>query len=201
MIKGFADKMNKIISRTSFFFLVGRLRGASIQLIPCFMVLATVFVIDRDLANGVVSGKYFWFYLSMGILAVSTIIAVTKSTKPVRISLNDCLVLLFGLITLFVSYFVNGSEAITKHILLILIILLYFYFKISLQTQPSARYWLPVFLMITGLIEAIWGLRQLYGYTLSQHSLFRLTGSFFNLGPYSCFLAVVLPIALYDRSG
>ena len=168
-----------------------------IELIPCFMVLATVFVINRELVDGVVSGKYFWFYLSMGVLAISSIIAVAKSVKPVRIALNDCLVLLFGLITLSVSYFVNGSEAITKQILLILIILLYFYFKIALQTQKTARYWFPVLLMLTGLIEAVWGLRQLYGYTSSQHSLFRLTGSFFNPGPYSCFLAVVLPVALY----
>ena len=168
-----------------------------IELIPCFLVLATVFVVNRDLANGVVSGKYFWFYLSMGILAVMSVVAVAKSAKPVRITLNDCLVLLFGLITMSVSYFVNGSEAITKHILLVLIILLYFFLKMAFQTQKAARYWLPVFMMMTGLIEAIWGLRQLYGYTASQHSLFRLTGSFFNPGPYSCYLVVVLPVALY----
>ena len=33
--------------------------------------------------------------------------------------------------------------------------------------------------------EAIYGLRQLYGFTSSHHSLYSLTGSFFNPGPYS----------------
>ena len=37
--------------------------------------------------------------------------------------------------------------------------------------------------------EAIYGLRQLYGFTSSHHSLYSLTGSFFNPGPYSGYLA------------
>jgi len=173
-----------------------------IGLIPSFMVLATVFVVSRKLANGVVSGKYFWFYLSMGVLAVSTIFTVFFNTKdtmktPGTQSRNDWMILIFGVVTLTVSYFYNGSEAVTKHIILILVILLYFYFKGAFQMQKAARYWLPVFLIVTGLVEAIWGLRQLYGFTVSQHSMFRLTGSFFNPGPYSCYLAVVLPVAVY----
>ena len=93
-----------------------------IELIPCFMVLATVFVVNRELADGLVSGKYFWFYLSMGILAVSSVIAVMKNANSIRVTWHDCLVLLFGLITLPVSYWVNESETVTKYILLIFII-------------------------------------------------------------------------------
>jgi hypothetical protein len=47
------------------------------------------------------------------------------------------------------------------------------------------------------LVEAVWGLRQLYGFESSQHSLFKLTGSFFNPGPYAGYLAVVFPLALH----
>jgi hypothetical protein len=50
--------------------------------------------------------------------------------------------------------------------------------------------------VITGLIEAVWGLMQLYGFTSSQHSLFKTTGSFLNPGPYSGWLAMVFPMAL-----
>jgi tetratricopeptide (TPR) repeat protein len=53
-----------------------------------------------------------------------------------------------------------------------------------------------MFLVITGLVEAIWGLRQLYGFADSQHGLFKITGSFFNPGPYSGWLAMVFPMAL-----
>jgi hypothetical protein len=50
--------------------------------------------------------------------------------------------------------------------------------------------------VITGLVEAVWGLMQLYGFTSSQHNLFKTTGSFFNPGPYSGWLAMVFPFAL-----
>lgn len=53
-------------------------------------------------------------------------------------------------------------------------------------------------LMLLGAIQAIYGLRQLYGYTSSNHSLYALTGSFFNPGPYSGYLAMILPICLHQ---
>ena len=176
-----------------------------IELIPCFMVLTTVFVINRELKQGIVSGKYFWLYLSIGIVAISTILTAVRIARQqsqtglqqVRISLNDHLVFLFILIILSVSYHMNRSEAITKYILLVLLILLYFYLKMTFQTRRASRYWLPLFLMIIGSVEAVWGLRQLYGLTASQHMLFKLTGSFFNPGPYACYIAVVFPMAFY----
>ena len=53
-------------------------------------------------------------------------------------------------------------------------------------------------LILAGTIEAIWGLLQVYGYELSNHSLYALTGSFYNPGPYSGFLAMCLPLALHE---
>ena len=57
---------------------------------------------------------------------------------------------------------------------------------------------LPFVFILLGTIEAIWGLGQLYGVVLSHHSQFLLTGSFYNPGPYSGFLATIFPIALYE---
>jgi hypothetical protein len=51
--------------------------------------------------------------------------------------------------------------------------------------------------MFTGLAEIVWGLKQLYGLTGSYHYLFKITGSFFNPGPYSGWLAMVFPIAFW----
>ena len=49
-----------------------------------------------------------------------------------------------------------------------------------------------------GAVEAVWGLLQVYGYEPSNHSLYALTGSFYNPGPYSGFLAVCFPLALHE---
>ena len=53
-------------------------------------------------------------------------------------------------------------------------------------------------LILAGSVEAIWGLLQVYGYEPSNHSLYALTGSFYNPGPYSGFLAMCLPLALHE---
>ena len=53
-------------------------------------------------------------------------------------------------------------------------------------------------LILAGAIEAVWGLLQVYGYEPSNHSLYALTGSFYNPGPYSGFLAMCVPVALHE---
>lgn len=53
-------------------------------------------------------------------------------------------------------------------------------------------------LVVLGGSEAILGLRQLYGLATSGHSMYALTGSFFNPGPYSGYLAMILPVCLYQ---
>jgi hypothetical protein len=113
-----------------------------------------------------------------------------------RLKLPDLLVLSYGIISLS-GYFYHQPIAVTKYILLFLIMLLYFYFRIGISLGKISRYLLILFLIITALVEAVWGLRQLYGYDLSQHYLFRMTGSFFNPGPYSGYLAVITPLAFY----
>ena len=61
-----------------------------VKLIPCLMVLSTVFVVIRELEHGVVSGKYFWFYMAMGAMAIWSISSVVRnanSIRPIRICL------------------------------------------------------------------------------------------------------------------
>jgi tetratricopeptide (TPR) repeat protein len=73
----------------------------------------------------------------------------------------------------------------------------YFYLRIFLADKSKLIYGLcGLAFVITGLIEAVWGLMQLYGFAPSQHGLFKITGSFFNPGPYSGWLAMVFPMAL-----
>lgn len=56
--------------------------------------------------------------------------------------------------------------------------------------------WLLLAIVISGIIQAIYGNLQLLGYYSSNHSGFKLTGSFFNPGPYAGFLVSVFPVAL-----
>lgn len=65
----------------------------------------------------------------------------------------------------------------------------------------SSGYLLLVALMLWGGVEAVWGLCQLYGFAVSGHSRYALTGSFFNPGPYAGYLAMVLPVCVCRTVG
>jgi tetratricopeptide (TPR) repeat protein len=168
-----------------------------IWIFPFILVLCTIFVIIPTLEDGIVSGKYFWFYFSILIAAIASVWMVLTYPESVQVGLSDFFILLFGATTIPVSIWLNSSEAITKHISLLLIIVLYFLFKMLFRNHRSNLYWTIFFLLITSFIESYWGLRQLYGFDHSQHALFKLTGSFSNPGPYACYLSVVLPCAFY----
>ena len=58
---------------------------------------------------------------------------------------------------------------------------------------------LLVWLLIAlGTAEALYGFGQLMGLWPSGHSLYRLTGSFYNPGPYMGYLALSLPLCLHE---
>ncbi|NDV65515.1 O-antigen ligase family protein [Bacteroides sp. 224] len=162
-------------------------------------VFSTVFIILPELAQNVTSSKYFWFYASMGILSFLLFFRYILFQSPIHYQFSwiDLIVTFIVGYNLFI-YWNKGCEISTKVILLILCSILYFYFRLFLAEQrKSQRYILLLFLMLTGLIEAIWGLCQLYGFTPSYHGSFKVTGSLFNPGPYAGYLAMIIPIAFH----
>ena len=56
--------------------------------------------------------------------------------------------------------------------------------------------WILLAIAISGILQAVYGNLQLLGYYPSNHSGFKLTGSYFNPGPYAGFLTAVFPVAL-----
>jgi hypothetical protein len=113
--------------------------------------------------------------------------------------MTDWFVLLFTGSIFFSALVINDALAnSTKLVLLALFVVLYFNIRIiisSLHNKEAATFnsnlFTLIYLILTGLVEALWGLQQLYGFKPSQHTLFKLTGSFFNPGPYAGYSAVV----------
>lgn len=56
----------------------------------------------------------------------------------------------------------------------------------------------PWVFIIYGGILCVWGMMQIYGYSYSNHSLYSLTGPFYNSGPYSGYIAMILPICVHE---
>ncbi|WP_300761219.1 O-antigen ligase family protein [uncultured Parabacteroides sp.] len=161
------------------------------------MLIATPLVSDSALANGIVMGKVFWFQLSMALMAIGT--AATAwfgGRKGISLALPDGLLLLFAGITLATYDWLLDPEP-AKLLFAGQLVVLWFLLRYWLAEAPFLKFFFLFVLMLTALIEAVWGMLQLHGYSYSNHSLFRLTGSFFNPGPYSGYLAVILPVCLW----
>ena len=60
-------------------------------LVPFLLALSSVFIINDKLTNGVVSGKYFWSYGSMGLVSIATLIYSFTNKQSFRFSLTECL--------------------------------------------------------------------------------------------------------------
>jgi tetratricopeptide (TPR) repeat protein len=161
-------------------------------LIPFILLLAIVFADTNLLANGVVSAKYFWFYASMALM-----IPVIPFLKLVRLNVSDFFVLLVGSGILIVALISGAPFAKTKLVLLLLLLVLYFLIRRVLDTSRPAEKLFAFVLIGTALVESIIGLRQLYGYIPSNHGLFKITGTFFNPGPYSGYIGMIFPLALF----
>lgn len=173
--------------------------GAICVLFSFLLVLSTVFIVSKDLATGSVSGKYFWFYGSMGLTVIFTATVAFIHKKSFRFSIMDGLVMLFTSSVCLSSYMYNNDpQNTTKLTILFLITVLYFSFRLFLSVYGQKYHiFICFYIIVTALIEAVWGLRQLYGFLPSQHNLFKLTGSFFNPGPYAGYLAVAAPLAAF----
>ncbi len=165
-------------------------------LMPFMAIFYSVLVISPQLNNSIVSGKYFWLYFSVGLTAIIHVNTLFLQNKKKQFGITDCLFLL-SLSTGVFIWLQSYDETTTKQIIFILTLIIYFYFRYAFQTNKHSSYWLSVCFILTGFIESIWGLKQLYGFEASQHNLFRITGSFFNPGPYACYVATILPMAFY----
>lgn len=108
----------------------------------------------------------------------------------------DIFILIFiGL--LFATY--NYTENFSPQGLLLVAQLggVYFLLRIFLFYFPNIEKYLISVFLLWGVTEALWGLGQLYGILPSGHHIFKITGSFFNPGPYGGFIALFLPFSLH----
>ncbi|MEN6457035.1 MAG: O-antigen ligase family protein [Prolixibacteraceae bacterium] len=147
-----------------------------------------------SLMNGTQSGKTIVFLYLMigtgGILGLRLILS--PAGRAIRISLVD-LALLLWIAYLILNSFVKHVPVSLRLIEFCGLILFY----IALR-QISSSYYAALFLvlMLGGGIQAVYGNLQLWGFYPSHHSLFKMSGSFFNPGPYAGYLACIFPAAL-----
>lgn len=109
---------------------------------------------------------------------------------------NDLLVLAF-IAVIAVNYNYEAHLAPVSLLTIIQLGMLWYILRISFSLLPVLSKHVTCIVLLIGLIEAVWGLGQLYNFLPSKHILFKTTGSFFNSGPYGGFIALMFPLALH----
>ncbi len=165
-----------------------------VTVIIALLIIAVPFYMPDALMNTVQTGKTIFFLYAL--LIIFPVAVLTVFLGPVFKHLS------FGLIDLTVLgwfIYIISKNTIDKTPFSLLyagfIGLAIFYLVLRFIKNEQLK-WLFIALIIAGAIQAVYGNLQLWGYYPSHHYRFKLTGSFFNPGPYAGYLALMLPVAL-----
>lgn len=147
------------------------------------------------LATGPEIGRQtLWFAGTAGIALLCAALLWISARRKVTLSMVDAAAGGFFLWYLF-CYYSNGSIASSGLIENGYLALAYLAFRVLFAAWRSGNRWVAAVICLCGLVEAVTGIRQAMGLEPSAHHLFRVTGTFFNPGPYGGYLSVVFALA------
>lgn len=141
--------------------------------------------------------QLLYVMLAVNAIAFLPVLFIDKINK---ICWLDKVVLLWFVYITFNYWFMSPYPAGERYFTFLSSLLLYILLRYTLS--KNSRHILLLVLSIGGIYEAVLGIMQLLGLEYSKHSLFDVTGTFFNPGPYSAYLVVILAMAtayIYKR--
>ena len=175
--------------------MINILKHLNLILIAILIILLP-FATDSSLLFPTQTAKFFMFsFAAIFIFSLFLLqIVFIKKNKVLKISLLDILLVMFFLyISTFVLLNLEKFGLPDRFILLIGLTALYIVFR-SLRIRHFKVLFIAV--LLSGILQAVYGNLQLYGIFPSRHNLFNITGGFFNPGPYAGYLAIIFPLAL-----
>lgn len=158
-----------------------------------FLILPQINIQEYVLST--ITSKFIYFlYVCIALLGFYILHVVSDQKKQYSFSKLD--LALFALLSYITinRYFIQSNYGFSiRYMELLGLSFLYIILRsISLKNY----YWLLLSIVVSGIIQAVYGNLQLLGYYASNHSGFKMTGSFFNPGPYAGFLVSVWAVAL-----
>ena len=169
----------------------------AVILMLCALVVALPFHDPGNLMRSNQTEKFFLFAKILGSLMILTGLLALFTRRPsdhIRITWPD--ILLFAYIA-YVSvnrFVVAHLDGFTlKYYQLLALAVLYLIVR---QIPKEYQGYLLYSMLVSGILQAVYGNLQLFDRYPSKHALFNITGGFFNPGPYAGYLAMILPMAL-----
>lgn len=169
-----------------------------IQVVTC-IILILLFILpsinSSVLSNSTISAKTFFFaYILLILLFISSCCIFIKNRFSFKLSRIDiALMMLIGYFLVNRYYLQIKHSFSIRFIDLLGLCLLYLILR-NLRTKNFL--WFLIAIVVSGAVQSIYGVHQLLEFFPSNHSGFKMTGSYFNPGPYAGFISAIWPIAL-----
>lgn len=178
--------------------------GRFIQIVFLFLVCTVLIIIPiiniRHYQFSPITSKFIVFMYAIVLIGCGYILKIfTYRANLIRFSISKLdISLFFGLIFIIANrYLIQDDYSFSiRFFELIGLSVLYLIIR---GVQPKNYIYIFVVILISGVIQAVYGGLQYLGVYHSNHALFDITGSFFNPGPYAGFIAItgILGLGLF----
>lgn len=165
----------------------------TLSVIAFIVIFTLVFQNDKLSVDGNQVGKREFFALVSLVVSMCGVVSIWAN--KMRFTLIDGLVLLLGGYVA-VNYFMCDSLAFSRMVVFVMLIVLYFNLRLILSVNKNMIFVLIGVFLLSGTVEACIGIKQLLFAGASNHSLYKITGSFFNPGPLGGYMALVASVSL-----
>lgn len=161
------------------------------------LLFGTVFLTFQDIPNGTIESKNYGFFL-VGIITILAFLAILFFSKSIKLNIHksDILLLFFGTWVLFNTLIIKqipSSIALSAFVCSIVVSLV---FKQIILNIPDILNIVVIVIIVMGIGQVLLGLLQLYGFTNSFHTGFKMTGSFHNPGPFGIYVGIIFVFSL-----
>ena len=172
-------------------------KSITISIVSTFVLCG---VLCSTFVNYGANDCYFLLFplvVSIGVTRLLAFILSILKGNNFRFKLPDVLITA-GVFYYLMRYDYQLHLADWKVIYAAILLLLWYVVRIIFSSLQVSKNIVSVGIVGIGCMLAGWGLLQLYSFCHSNHLLFCITGPFFNPGPYSGYLALLLPLCLHS---
>ena len=163
-----------------------------------FCLICTIFAGDNNQLYEITSAKRCWYYFIAFIIIFFDIFYLKlNSSKETKFPILE---LIFLLSISWIAIIYNYNTNYAPHFLSItsLSLPIYLYIKQGIKLSRRMPDMIELLLGVVLIYISYIGLRQLFGFENSYHTKFKVTGPFFNPGPYGGFIAILQPLILWN---
>jgi len=170
----------------------------AVALILIILLISTPFAVSKDMMNGSVTAKFYYF-IGISVILCFTLSIYIITTQRLLFNVIDLFIIIWVLYVLIRGAFTSYTPFLNQKILTTIFgAIIYISVKglLTGEYKDLVRYILLVGFLFSGFLQAIIGIFQYLDMYESYSHYFYITGTFNNPTPFAIYLSAILAISL-----